>query len=453
MKRPIYHMLYSQRLRTSFHMPGHQGREPFLGESPYSLDTTELPSTDDLYAPSAGIVKAQEFISRRAGAAQSMLLTGGSTAGIVAMILYSVKAGEEIIIPRSAHKSMIHGCALAGAKPIYVYPRYTGDGYAYYHHQDYVALIRANPLAKAVMVTRPDYYGHLIDLAQVSAAAKEQGQLLLVDEAHGAHVNWFSKVKGAGALGADCWVQSAHKTLPVLTGGAWLHSQKNILYTKLRQMVEMVQTSSPSFVIMQSLDDGRAWMDNEGAERLNGLEEYIHGFFKRIQSTAYPNAFTVWQNEYGLQFDPLRMVITAPQGGFALKDALAQREIDVEMADAHRVVCIPSVMTAKESFTLLAAALEKTPVPKGKKENAIFEQPVFSNDQQRVSLKEALFADKVSVPLAQAAGRVCGAAAGPYPPGVPWLLPGEAITAQMVKGLQALPQAIPLALKTSKYSV
>ncbi|NLB90898.1 MAG: aminotransferase class I/II-fold pyridoxal phosphate-dependent enzyme [Clostridiales bacterium] len=438
-ERILFQMLQQQGGRTSFHMPGHQGKSPFAVENSFLFDTTELEGTDTLYNPVGAIERCEKEIALRANTVGSLLLTGGSTAGILTMLLYAVAPEDKIIIPRGAHQSIFHGCILAGAIPIYVYPEILKDGYSYYTPQAYIKAIEENPDAKAVFVTRPDYYGQVISLEIIAEKAKEKGQLLLVDEAHGAHFNWWKTIKNAGELGADLFVQSAHKTLPVLTQGGWLHYQQAIDPKLLRQKLQVVQTSSPSFLLMKSLDDGRVWMDHYGEKALAKLTEYVKTFFMQLKGTGYKNAFDFWQKK-DLVFDPTRMVITAPEGGFALAKTLEQQGIDVEMADDHTVVCIPSVMTQRKAFHQLAEVLVNHAETKSR-ENPIAKKGLYQYEKQleaKLSLREAFFAPKEWIPLEKAEGRISGVAAGLYPPGMPWILPGEIITQTMAMQLLQL---------------
>ena len=214
--RPIDEMLARAQGHARFHMPGHKGTlDPF--------DMTELPSTDDLYNPQGAIREAERRIARSAGAGDAILLTGGATAGNLAMLLYASTRYRSIRMERTAHVSAVSGLVL-------------GD--------------MAVGESGAVFATRPDYFGR--------AGALPRAELLMVDEAHGAHFTWWDSPPSAGRLGADLWVQSAHKTLPALTGGAWLFMKDASLYPQLLHLLRMVMTSSPPFPILRSLDNARA---------------------------------------------------------------------------------------------------------------------------------------------------------------------------------------------------
>lgn len=224
--RPIHEMLLQAQGHARFHMPGHKGAlDPF--------DMTELPSTDDLYHPQGAIREAERRIAQAAGAGDAILLTGGATAGNLTMLLYASTRYRAIRMERTAHVSAVSGLVLGDME--------VGE-------------------SGAVFATRPDYFGR--------AGALPKAELLLVDEAHGAHFNWWDSPPNAGRLGADLWVQSAHKTLPALTGGAWLLMKDARLYPQLLHLLRMVMTSSPPFPILRALDDARALMDERGAQLL-----------------------------------------------------------------------------------------------------------------------------------------------------------------------------------------
>ena len=221
--RPIFDMLQSAAGRRSFHMPGHKGHAPFGAEDIYALDTTEIPMTDDLYAPEKGIAKAQELYARAAGAAHTLMLTNGSTSGIHVMVQLWCREGDVILLPRNAHLSAVNGCIMGGVKVRWIPLTMTADGLCYMKEADVIAAMDAHPEAKAVVLAGVDYYGCMLPLERIIAQAHRRGMRVAVDEAHGAHLPWMTGVKSAGAWGADAWVQSVHKTLSGLTGTAVLH--------------------------------------------------------------------------------------------------------------------------------------------------------------------------------------------------------------------------------------
>lgn len=428
-------MLEQAAKRISLHMPAGQGKAPFGQVDLYRLDTTELDVTDDLYSPKGAIAQAQQLAARSAGAAETLMLHGGSTAGIHAMLLYSAKRGETVILPRNVHISAIHICATAGIVPAFAQPSYTPTGRPYTTIQSYMDAMEQNPLARAVLVVRPDYYGALEPLAKIAEQAHKHGMLVLCDEAHGAYFNWDKHTDNAGACGADLFVQSAHKTLPALGAGAWLHAMDGVDIVRLRRLLRMVQTSSPSFINMLSLDDARAWMDEHGGAACENLRASMVRFHRKASSLGYHDA----QDESGMDYDPLRLVLYAPQGGFKLGEALAQQGIDVELCDDCRIACILSLMDGQERLDKLYDALTQI-------QNSASSSSAEANYQglsalpippRDMPLSIAAFAQTESVALGEAVGRISAAQVGFYPPGIALLVAGERITDELVACLEA----------------
>ncbi len=436
----MHDMLRRAAGRTSLHMPGGQGRAPFGRLNPYRLETTELDATDDLYRPTGAIARAQELAAKSAGAAHTMMLHGGGTAGVQAMLLYAARRGETVILPRNAHISAIHLCALTGIVPAFAKPDHTPTGRPFTAPESYLHAMEEHPEAKAVFVVRPDYYGGLPELRAIAAEAHARGMLVLCDEAHGAYFNWDRQAENAGACGADLFVQSAHKTLPALNAGAWLHAMPGVEPERLTRMLRMVQTSSPSFVGLLSLDDARAWMDSRGAKACDRLRMALAKFRARAARLGYVDA----QNEDGMRYDPLRLALYAPQGGFCLGKELAARGIDVEMCDERRIVCIVSLMDGRKRLRKLYRAIKR--IERKRLKDGL--PPVETNPVKRarssypgisprvLPLGEAAFAPQEAVALEEAAGRVSAGQVGLYPPGIALLTAGERVTQEMVDYLR-----------------
>ena len=430
--RPIHDMLTKAGGRLSGHMPGHKGKSPFDPINPYQLDTTELPITDDLYAPERGIAEAQRLYARAVGAARTIFLHNGSTSGIHAMVQLYAREGDTIILPRNAHLSAVNGCILGGVQPIWIPVTQTADGYCYIAEADALAAIDSHPSAKAILLTRPDYFGGCLPLKNIVEKAHAQGVRVLVDEAHGAHFPWYKSSANAGALGADAWTQSVHKTLPGLTGSAVLHLRDAADHARALAILRREQTSSPSFLLLQSIDDARAWMEEKGAARLETVMRAIRQV-RVLLPSGYTDAYGPWTRT-GLGFDPMRLVINAPQGGHALAESLQQHGLDVEMSDDRRVVLILTAMDDPMDILRIPTILRDipaTPRPLPTR-NATYAIP-----WQLMPLRAAAMGPTEQVPLAKAAGRIAAASAGLYPPGVPLVCPGEEITWDIAEQLIA----------------
>lgn len=430
--RPIHDMLHAASGRCSCHMPGHKGRAPFGAEDLYALDTTEIPLTDDLYAPENGIAQAQELYARAAGAGATIFLHNGSTAGIHAMVQLYAGEGDTIILPRNAHLSAANGCVLGGVKAKWIPITQREDGYCYMAEADVLAALETHPHAKALLLTRPDFYGCCLPLERIVAKAHSMGIRVVVDEAHGAHLPWLESLASAGELGVDAWVQSVHKTLPGLTGSAVLHLRDAADKPRAMRILRREQTSSPSFVLLMSIDDSRAYMEETGRERLASVAAAADEVRRALPGLGYADAHAAWADT-GLQFDPTRLVIAAPQGGFALAQSLRQRGVDVEMADVQRVVLILSCMDEKSDILRLKDILRDIP-PCAAALPAL--PDMRSLPEKALDLRPAVMAACEAVPLHQAAGRIAAASAGLYPPGIPLVCPGERISPEVISLLQ-----------------
>ena len=436
MKRPMMETLRRLAGRDSLHMPGHKGVLPFGPLDPGALDTTEIPLTDDLYAASGCIREAEALYAAAAGAARTVFLHNGSTEGVHVMLQLWAREGDTVLLPRSAHLSAVHGCVLGGLKPVWIPVRQTADDYVYVDEADVLAALQAHPEARALLLTRPDYYGGMLPLGRIAEEAHRRGIRLIVDEAHGAHLPWLDGFASAGAFGADAWTQSVHKTLPGLTGSAVLHLADAADEPATMRILRREQTSSPSFLLMLSADDARAWMETDGAPRLKRIAEAAGAFRQRLADTPYRDAHARWR-QLPLVFDPTRLVIEAPQGGERLAEQLAERGFDVEMADIRRVVCILTAADRPDVPDRLLEALRG--IPAGERPAQALPQP-GAVPQAVMTPRRAVMAACETVPFMQCAGRIAATAAGLYPPGVPLVCPGEIIpaeTAALLAGVKA----------------
>ncbi len=431
--RPMMAMLSAAAGRRAFHMPGHKGRAPFGPADLYALDTTELPVTDDLYAAERGIREAEARYAEAAGAAETIFLHNGSTAGVHAMLQLYAEEGDTVLLPRNAHLSAINACVLGGLTPVWIPVTALPDGYCYVAEADVLAALTRHPEAKALLLTRPDYYGGCLPLERIAALARRLGVRLVVDEAHGAHFPWMQGMTSAGALGADAWVQSVHKTLPGLTGAAVLHLASAADRPRAMRALRREQTSSPSFLLMLSIDDARAWMAEEGAARLARTAAAADVLRQVLPIAGYEDAHSQW-GQTGLMFDPTRVVLHAPQGGAALSAALAERGVDVEMHDTRRAVLILTAMDEPADVLRLIGDLRAIP-PEGR---LLPLRPALPPlPRQAMTPRRAAMGRTSLVPLREAAGRIAAAAAGLYPPGIPMVCPGEEITRETAEQLSA----------------
>ncbi len=417
-------------------MPASQGKAIFEGIDLYRLETTELPVTDDLFHPSGAIAEAERLLAKSANARASFLLHGGSTAGIHAMILYACHRGDTVILPRNVHLSALNICAVAGIEPVFADVEQTPEGWIIPTVETYRKALAKNPQARAALVISSDYYGLLCDLPAIAALVHEQGKLLLCDEAHGAYFNWRQDIQNAGARGADLFVQSVHKTLPSVNAAAWLHAMDGIDPVRLRMILRMVQTSSPSFAVMQSMDDARAWMDDYGAEACGRLTAAMKRFYQKTAAWGYTDDRKAYPT------DRLRLVLSVPHGGACLQRRLEAMGMDVEMCDTRHIVCILSLLDGEERLNTLLHALERIA---GENETETGPpEPLKLRPAQwperRMPLSQAVFADTEVLDPFAAVGRISACTLGLYPPGIAWLCAGETVTREISEMIAQTPQ-------------
>ena len=423
MERPVDEMLRRAAGRLSGHMPGHKGQSPFGGPDLYALDTTELPTTDDLYTPERGLREAQRLYARAAGAGATLFLHNGSTQGIHAMLMLWAREGDTVLLPRNAHLSAANACVLWGLRVVWMPVTQLPDGSVHVSEDTVLRMMEDHPEARTVLVTRPDYFGCGIPLDRIAARAHALGMRLAVDEAHGAHLPWSQGMRSAGEAGADAWVQSVHKTLPGLTGSAVLQLRNGEDAPAALRCVRREQTSSPSFILMRSIDDSRAWMEEHGRGALSELTVLLDSLRGRLPTYDYADAHRAWR-EAGLETDGTRLVINAPQGGHRLAEQLADFGIDAEMADDRRTVLLFSAMTAPRDVMKLEEALSKLRPEKAELPSVT---PLPPLPETVLPLRQAVMADSEAVRLSESAGRLAAVSAGLYPPGVPLVVPGERI--------------------------
>lgn len=426
-KRPLEDIIrkYAEGKRARFHMPGHKGR---AGEFNSAWDITEVTGTDNLYEPAGAIAEAQDLCAEAFGAGASLLLTGGSTAGVLAMILSTCRPGEKIIIGRDCHKSAVSALILCGLEPVFVAPRYqlerelTGC----IAEEDVIKAIEQNPDAKAIFLTRPNYYGLCMKLRKITDAAHKAGLKVLIDEAHGAHFPFHPAFpENAGKMGADLWVQSAHKTLDALGQGGYLHCAKAEDAKEVLAALALVQTSSPSYPIMASLDRARDGMASNGRALLQDALMMVQEAEERIAKIDGLAIFNPDEIPHAGGKDPLRLVIDVSGrglSGYTAAGILSAAGVEAEMADRRRLVLICTPWDRKADYDRLCRVLARLPLnsAKSKTVNAPPTLPVKAMDP-----REAYYSDTEWLQLKECAGRTAAGTVGTYPPGTPGFIPGE----------------------------
>jgi arginine/lysine/ornithine decarboxylase len=451
-KVPLFEALHQhqQRMPISFHVPGHKNGHVFKQEALeyyrhiLSIDVTELAGLDDLHAPEGVIKEAQALLSEAYCTKQSFFLINGSTVGNLTMILACFKENDTVFVQRNCHKSILNGLRLAKINPVFIEPEFddewkvpTGISISSlkYAYRDF-------PNAKGIILTYPNYYGHTYHIEEMIAYCHANNMVALIDEAHGAHFNAGSPFPSSSLqYGADIVVQSAHKTLPAMTMAAFLHiNSERISVQKVRSLLQTLQSSSPSYPLMASLDLARRYIATYDSKDKEYLISQIKAFISGIQQI--PSIKVLYHEKLG---DPLKVVIQSTIGltGYEMQDNLQSVGIYSELADPNNVLLVFPLLKNQATFNhdeLIQVFKSSLGTATSKK--SAYPSNVNSIKQVYSSLKlgyrcqaDALMTD---IPLSHSVGKISAEMIVPYPPGIPLLMEGEEITEEKLEELQRL---------------
>ncbi len=446
---PIYEALRKlRRMRVvPFDVPGHKrGRgnmelTEFLGEDCMSVDVNSMKPLDNLCHPVSVIKDAEMLAAQAFGAENAFFMVGGTTSAVQSMIMYACKSGDKIIMPRNVHRSAINALILCDAVPVYVNPdvnKQLGISLGMSVEQVEKA-IKENPDAKAVMVNNPTYYGICSDLKRITEIAHAHGMLVLVDEAHGTHF-YFGENFPITAMnaGADISSVSMHKSGGSLTQSSFLLMGKNINAGYMRQIINLTQTTSASYLLLSSLDISRKRLALSGREifaETVEMAEYARSEINEIGGYyAYSKELINGDSIYDFDVSKLS-VYTLPVGlaGIEVYDLLRDEyDIQIEFGDIGNILAYISVGDRKRDIERLISAMSEIKRRFGKSGAGMLTQeyitPIVAETPRR-----AFYADKISLPLEKSAGRVCSEFVMCYPPGIPILAPGELITDEIIE--------------------
>ncbi len=454
---PLYEALvsHSRGRRHSFHVPGHKYGASFdqAGSGHYhsllSLDLTEISGMDDLHQPQGVIALAQQLAAEAFGADETKFLIGGSTVGNMALIMSVCKPGEKILVQRNCHKSVYNGIILAQAIPVFIIPAVdpsTGVA-AGARREDVERVLHAHPDAKAVFLTNPTYYGMGIDLAKMAAAVHRFGIPLLIDEAHGAHYGFHPDVPLSAMLcGADAAVQSTHKMATSMTMTSMLHIQgERINRERLYRALAMLQSSSPSYPLMASLDLARRHIVLAGRKELERALPTVEWLRDKIGTIPWLSTPALTDGAVYTTLDPLKLLLclhTAELSGYQLQAILEANGVYPELAEPTHVLLAASTGTSANDVEQVWNTIESIVLETGHRHNHEKMYPsVLASSflrEQALPMHEAVNRTCRSVALEQAAGKVCAEMVIPYPPGIPLLVPGERIDTEVVSLLREL---------------
>lgn len=430
MNTPVYDFVrrYATSGTSRLHMPGHKGRGA-LGCEP--LDITEIKGADSLFEADGILAQSERNAAALFGTRHTFYSTEGSSLCVKAMLCLAMqhRGRRTVFAARNAHKSFVHAAALLDLDVQWLWPE---DSYQLLRciltpQALRRALEQADALPAAVYVTSPDYLGNLQPVEALADVCHAFGVPLLVDNAHGAYLHFLSQPIHPIDLGADLCCDSAHKTLPVLTGGAYLHIAPHAFDVSVhgaRQAMALFGSTSPSYLILQSLDLCNAYLD--GAFRGD--------LAQAVRRTADTRAFLAARGWDVQDCEPLKIVVrTASCGarGSELAERLRSQGIECEYADPEYLVLMPSAQSPDADFARLERAF---PAPPRACPGA--PAPAIEPPRRAMRIRDALFAPWEEIPTAQAAGRICAAPTVSCPPAVPVVVSGEVIGADAVDVLQ-----------------
>lgn len=448
-RAPIHEALENFRnMRVvPFDVPGHkrgkgnQELVDFLGEKCVGIDVNSMKPLDNLCHPISVIKEGEELAAEAFGAAHAFFMVGGTTSSVQSMVLTACKRGDEIILPRNVHRSVINALVLCGAVPVYVNPEVDKRlGIALGMKREQVAkAIEEHPNAVAILVNNPTYYGICSDLKAIVEMAHKAGMLCLADEAHGTHFYFGEDLPiSAMAAGADMAAVSMHKSGGSLTQSSFLLAGPNISEGYVRQIINLTQTTSGSYLLMSSLDISRKNLALRGREEFNRVRKMAEYAREEVNQIGGYYAFgdELINGDSVFDFDPTKLSIHTLDIGMAgieVYDTLRDDyDIQIEFGDLGNVLAYLSIGDRDRDVERLVSALAEIRRRYQKDPTGMLTQEYIDPEVIK-SPQDAFYADKESVPIEESEGRICSEFVMCYPPGIPILAPGERITKDILK--------------------
>jgi len=453
---PLLDAMYKAKEKgiIPFDVPGHKKSNnikelvEFIGERALSFDFNSFKDIDSLSHPEGAIKKSQELMADAFGSDHAYFIVNGTSQAIEVMILSVCKPKDKIILPRNIHKSIINSLILCNAIPVYIQPEIddeynfaTGIGV-----EKTIKTIKENPDAKAIFLINPTYYGMCSELEEISEFAHQYGLAVLVDEAHGAHFKFHPSLpNSAMECGADMAAVSVHKT-----GGSLTQSSVLLLNTRtipkdvVEKTLSLLTTTSPSYLLMTSLDIARKNLAINGEEQLGRVLEWVRQAKNDINKiggySAYgreligkPGIYDIDEFKLGIRVSDLGIT------GFEIYDKLFNEyNIQFELADTHNILAVTGIGDNEENIHKLVSALKDIKEKLPKKEEIDIEKIPFKNPKVVITPREAFYSNKKFIPIENSVGKIIGESVMIYPPGIPILVPGEEITQDIVKYVQFL---------------
>ena len=447
-RAPIYEALeeFKKMRVVPFDVPGHKrGRgnpelTRLLGEACVSMDVNSMKPLDNLCHPVSVIREAEELAAQAFGAAHAFLMVGGTTSAVQSMILSVAKRGDEIILPRNVHRSVMGAMVLCGAIPVYVNPE-CDDRLGIPLGMSVAAVKKAieeHPRAKAILVNNPTYYGICSDIRSIVKLAHEKGMLCLADEAHGTHFYFGEGLPvSAMAAGADMAAVSMHKSGGSLTQSSLLLTGPAVSAGYVRQIINLTQTTSGSYLLLSSLDISRRNLALRGKEAFARVVELANYARKEINAIGgyYAYSRELINGDSIYDFDVTKLSVNTLDVGLAgieVYDLLRDEyDIQIEFGDLGNILAYLSIGDRPREIERLVSALSEVRRRFGRDKSGLMKQE-YIDPEVAVSPQDAFYSEKESLPIRETAGRVCSEFVMCYPPGIPILAPGERITKEIL---------------------
>ncbi len=448
-RAPIYEALqtFRQMRVVPFDVPGHKhGRgnpelTAFLGSQCVSIDVNSMKPLDNLCHPVSVIREAELLASDAFGAAYAFLMVGGTTSCVQSMVLSTCKRGDKIILPRNVHKSVINALVLCGAIPVYVNPEVDRRlGISLGMKREHVAkAIEENPDAVAVLVNNPTYYGVCSDIKEIVKMAHDAGMYCLADEAHGTHFYFGAGLPvSAMEAGADMASVSMHKSGGSLTQSSFLLIGPKMNKGYVRQIINLTQTTSGSYLLMSSLDISRRNLALRGKEIFSKVVRMADYAREEINAIGGYYAFgrDIVNGDSVFDFDLTKLSVHTRDIGLAgieVYDLLRDEyDIQIEFGDIGNILAYLSIGDRPQELERLVSALAEIRRRYQKDSSGLMSQE-YIEPQVVTSPQEAFYSKKKSLPLDLCVGQVCSEFVMCYPPGIPILAPGERVTKEILE--------------------
>ena len=445
--------IYSQEDYYPFHMPGHKRNPDTVNtDLPFDRDITEIEGFDNLHHPEGILKKAQETAANVYGTKECYYSVNGSTAALLAAVSAAVPRKGQILVARNCHKAVYHALYLRNLIPTYVYPQmdpkwWINGGIS----PDKVERALAeNPEIKAVLLTSPTYDGVVSDIEKIAEIVHRYEIPLIVDEAHGAHFHFSNYFPTSAAeLGADLVIQSFHKTLPSMTQTAVLHNCSDRVDSRLiRRFMGIYQSSSPSYILMASMDACMEKMSSDGNEMFREFTKILEKARRRLSECKYIRLVSPEIGTAGVfDYDRSKLLFStryASMTGSELAQILLEKyHIQVEMETEHYVLALAAVGDSEEGFERLCQAIEEIDQEEAQKKKEKREaeetkagRTAYTSLSQFMSITEAMESESEIRKLEESVGRISAEFGYLYPPGIPLIVPGEQITGQFIRNMR-----------------